>query len=229
MILLLDFLHELSTAVRVHVEVQPAHVPNPTQLSVGICLFFLDLFPGTDSAHMATCLQRAEQRWRSEQDSNGYLNHAIDAAYAARALKAVLDSNLTMLEQCFKKVGRVPPSIAVACLMARHRRLGAHSPMKVVPNFVIRYILSILGAPFDLLNDKLYCFGSQTTGTPTNKHAKENPKHSINIPQPRPLLGPVLIKNNVRPTSLNTHCIIAASRSKKQQMTWGTFLEVGFR
>ena len=106
---------------------------------------------------MATCLQRAEQRWGSEQDSNSYLNHAIDAAYAARALKAVLDSNLTMLEQCFRKVGRVPPSIAVACLMARHRRLGAHSPMKVVPNFVIRYILSILGAPFDLLNDKLYC------------------------------------------------------------------------
>ena len=43
--------------------------------------------------------------------------------------------------------------IAVACLMGRHRRLGMHSQFRKIPNYVIRHILSILGSPFDLLND----------------------------------------------------------------------------
>jgi hypothetical protein len=84
------------------------------------------------------------------------MKHAVDHYYASVALKAVLDSNLPVLKQCFAKVGKVPSSIAVACLMARHKRLGAKSCMRKIPNFIIRYILSILGAPFDLLNDSLW-------------------------------------------------------------------------
>ena len=69
------------------------------------------------------------------------MKHAVDHYYASVALKAVLDSNLPVLKQCFAKVGKVPSSIAVACLMARHKRLGAKSCMRKIPNFIIRYIL----------------------------------------------------------------------------------------
>ena len=48
-----------------------------------------------------------EQEQQQQQQTIRALKHAIDHAYAARALKAVLESNLAMLQESFKQVGRV--------------------------------------------------------------------------------------------------------------------------
>ncbi len=80
---------------------------------------------------------------------------AVALADAARALRAAVHGDLAELTDAARHVGRAPTASAVALLMGRHPRLGARSPLRRVPEFVMRYILSILGAPFDLLNDRL--------------------------------------------------------------------------
>ena len=136
------------------------------------------------STYEITCIQRAEQRLITSDDPRGALKQALNYAYAARSLKAVLEGDLLMLKESFHKVGKVFPEIAVACLMARHKRLGANSTMRNIPNFVIRHILSILGAPFDMLNAQIrlehrHCTTDENEDTPNEK--RQANKSSINL------------------------------------------------
>lgn len=132
----------------------------------------------TNTTHLtSTSLQRAEARVLSCEDPHNHLKRAIDHSYAARALKAVLEGDVHALQECFSKVGRVSSDIAVACLMGRHRRLGMHSQFRKIPNYVIRHILSILGSPFDLLNDHVNVVNRHVL----NDHSVVNSDGSISV------------------------------------------------
>lgn len=97
----------------------------------------------------------APARARLRDHPTSELALAVSLAYASLALRATVRGELHALQDACRRVGRAPTDVAVALLMGRHPRLGAHSPLLRVPGFLMRYILSILGAPFDLLNDRL--------------------------------------------------------------------------